>query len=135
MIALRPTPYHRQLTFLSAAVAAFCSDSAFAAGNPIEMSVTCRERAARTFKVRMPDVEAKYEGQRVDGMQPVNGTAYVGGKARNFQCLIAAAARRFDSAPQNSGCFWTITSFESDNGWRHGLMMPCLLRWDGGAGE
>ena len=94
MIALRPTRYHRQLTFLSVAVAAFCYDCALAAGNPTDMSVTCRERAARTFKVRMPDVEVKYEGQRVDGTQPVNGTAYVGGKARNFQCEFDRSGRR-----------------------------------------
>jgi hypothetical protein len=86
-------------------VAAFCYDSALAAGNPTDMSVTCRERAARTFKVRMPDVEVKYEGQRVDGTQPVNGTAYLAAKrVTSNASLIAAAAGCFDSASQNSGC-------------------------------
>lgn len=42
----------------------------------------------------MPDVDVKYEGQRVDGTQPVNGTAYVGGKQRNFQCEFDSRGRK-----------------------------------------
>lgn len=95
MVTRHPTAYYLlNLAFLTVATAFFCADSARAAGNPIEMSVTCREKAAHTFRVRMPDVDVKYEGQRVDGTQPVKGTAYVGGKPHTFQCEFNRNGRK-----------------------------------------
>lgn len=56
------------------------------ADTPAIMMQKCRDRAAKVFRVRMPDVETKYEGQRTDGSHAVNGTAFLEGRQETFQC-------------------------------------------------
>jgi hypothetical protein len=55
------------------------------------MLAACRARAARAYRARMPDVDVKYEGQRVDGTHAVNGTVASGA---TFQCSFNKAGRR-----------------------------------------
>lgn len=55
------------------------------------MLAACRSRAARAWRARMPDVDVKYEGQRVDGTHAVNGTVASGA---TFQCSFNKAGKR-----------------------------------------
>ena len=56
------------------------------AASPEEMMGHCRERAHKVLNTRLPDIETKYEGQRVDGTHAVNGKATIHGVAETFQC-------------------------------------------------
>ncbi|MCB1503361.1 MAG: hypothetical protein H6876_10610 [Hyphomicrobiaceae bacterium] len=53
---------------------------------PQEMMAHCRAHAAKVLKMRQPDVETKYEGQRVDGTHAVNGTGRDASRTVTFQC-------------------------------------------------
>jgi hypothetical protein len=77
--------------FVAIAVATPLYSGSAAAQEPATMMQMCRSEAATTLKVRMPDVETKYEGQRTDGTHAVNGTAYVAGQPRTFQCSFNRA--------------------------------------------
>ena len=61
-----------------------------AAATPEIMMAQCRNRAHDEFKLRLPDIETKYEGQRTDGTHAVNGTAYLKSGERTFQCSFDA---------------------------------------------
>lgn len=65
-------------------------------GDPGSMMASCRDRAAHVFHVRLPSVDTKFEGQRVDGTYAVNGTAYLRGYEETFQCSFAADGRTID---------------------------------------
>lgn len=58
--------------------------------DPASMMAVCRDRAAHVFHLRLPNVETKYEGQRVDGTHAVNGTAYLRQVEETFQCSFSA---------------------------------------------
>ena len=66
------------------------SGSQTSPSTPESMMATCRAEAARRFQLRQPDVETKYEGQRVDGTHAVNGTAYRSNGQDTFQCSFNA---------------------------------------------
>jgi hypothetical protein len=57
------------------------------------MMQQCRLRAHDAFKIRLPDIDTKYEGQRTDGTHAVNGTAYLKDGARTFQCSFDRAGK------------------------------------------
>lgn len=84
---------------LSSAVAAalvvslFFSVSAKAA-EPGRMMQECRIRAGQQFRTRLPNIDTKYEGQRVDGTHAVNGTAIFRGRTETFQCSFNRSGRR-----------------------------------------
>ena len=61
------------------------------AATPGEMMALCRNRAHDVLKIRLPDIDTKYEGQRVDGTHAVNGTATASGKSTTFQCSFNKA--------------------------------------------
>lgn len=85
----------RSARFVSAAmVMVGLSIDGAAAASQAEMMALCRERAHATFRLRLPDIETSYEGQRVDGTHAVNGTAYLPAGARSFQCSFSADGRR-----------------------------------------
>lgn len=72
------------------------------AADPARMMAQCRSRAGQALRTRLPNIETKYEGQRVDGTHAVNGTALSGQRAQTFQCSFDAAGRkvlRFVSNP------------------------------------
>lgn len=56
------------------------------AATPEIMMAQCRNRAHDEFKIRLPDIDTKYEGQRTDGTHAVNGTAFLKTGERTFQC-------------------------------------------------
>lgn len=56
------------------------------AATPEIMMAQCRSRAHDEFKIRLPDIDTKYEGQRTDGTHAVNGTAFLKTGERTFQC-------------------------------------------------
>ncbi|WP_257169095.1 hypothetical protein [Bradyrhizobium sp. SRS-191] len=64
------------------------------AASPSTMMAQCRGRAASSFRLRLPDVDTKYEGQRVDGTHAVNGTAYPLGRTVTFQCSFDRPGQR-----------------------------------------
>jgi hypothetical protein len=64
------------------------------ANTPEQMMAQCRNRAHDALRVRLPDIDAKYEGQRTDGTHAVNGTAQVRGNAETFQCSFDKAGSR-----------------------------------------
>ena len=64
------------------------------AATPGQMMAQCRNRAHDVLKMRLPDIDTKYEGQRVDGTHAVNGTASSGGKTTTFQCSFDKAGGR-----------------------------------------
>ncbi|MGE0054730.1 MAG: hypothetical protein AB7S74_11005 [Hyphomicrobium sp.] len=51
-----------------------------------QMMQECRIRAGHEFRTRLPNIDTKYEGQRVDGTHAVNGTAIFDGRTETFQC-------------------------------------------------
>ncbi len=53
---------------------------------PGQMMQECRIRAGHEFRTRLPNIDTKYEGQRVDGTHAVNGTAIFRGRTETFQC-------------------------------------------------
>lgn len=60
--------------------------SATAEAKPEQMMQECRIRAGKALKMRLPDIETKYEGQRTDGSHAVNGTGRTSKKTVTFQC-------------------------------------------------
>jgi hypothetical protein len=74
-------------------VSAFALSGAASAG-PREMMAKCRDRAHQIMRTRLPDIETKYEGQRVDGTHAVNGTAYINDGEETFQCSFDRRGRR-----------------------------------------
>jgi hypothetical protein len=84
----------RRLTFAAAALPALLGAGTAVAKTPEQMMAKCRDRAHSVLRTRLPDVETKYEGQRVDGTHAVNGTAYVDGRAETFQCSFNKAGSR-----------------------------------------
>jgi hypothetical protein len=74
--------------------ATFLVDTAAQAASPEYMMAKCRARAHELLRTRLPNIETKYEGQRTDGTHAVNGTAYVGDFAENFQCSFNRQGRR-----------------------------------------
>lgn len=76
-----------------ASAGAFTGGDASAA-TPEIMMAECRARAGTALKVRLPDVDTKYEGQRTDGTHAVNGTATVRGRAQTFQCSFDRRGNR-----------------------------------------
>ena len=56
------------------------------AATPEIMMAQCRNRAHDELKIRLPDIDTKYEGQRTDGTHAVNGTALSKAGERTFQC-------------------------------------------------
>lgn len=67
---------------------------AFAEASVERMMAVCRNRAHEILRTRIPEIETKYEGQRVDGTHAVNGTAYIRGKGETFQCSFDRSGRR-----------------------------------------
>lgn len=65
-----------------------------AAQTPELMMQRCRIRAHNTFRLRLPDIDTKYEGTRVDGTRVVNGTAYAKAGQKTFQCSFEKTGRR-----------------------------------------
>jgi hypothetical protein len=65
-----------------------------AAQSPQRMMAECRSRASEALRVRLPNVETKYEGQRSDGTHAVNGTAYIRQQERTFQCSFNSSGQR-----------------------------------------
>lgn len=65
-----------------------------AAASQAEMMAVCRARAHEVFRLRLPDIDTSYEGQRVDGTHAVNGTAYTATGNKAFQCSFSADGRR-----------------------------------------
>lgn len=76
-----------------ATAGAFTGGDASAA-TPNIMMAECRARAGTALKVRLPDVDTRYEGQRTDGTHAVNGTATVRGRAQTFQCSFDRRGNR-----------------------------------------
>jgi integrase len=76
--------------FVLALVAADADTFALAAA-PETMMAQCRARAGKALRMRLPDIETKYEGQRVDGTHAVNGTAYLAASTKTFQCSFNRA--------------------------------------------
>lgn len=64
------------------------------AATPSEMMALCRNRGHDVLKIRLPDIDTKYEGQRVDGTHAVNGTATVREKTITFQCSFDKPGKR-----------------------------------------
>lgn len=64
------------------------------AASPEIMMAQCRARAGEITRTRLPDIETKYEEQRVDGTHAVNGTAYIGARIETFQCSFNRAGNR-----------------------------------------
>ena len=64
------------------------------AESPEIMMAKCRARAGEIMRTRLPDIETKYEGQRVDGTHAVNGTTYFGAHTETFQCSFDRAGSR-----------------------------------------
>ena len=59
------------------------------------MMAHCRARVNTELKIRLPNIETKYEGQRVDGTHAVNGTANVKGKTpETFECSFGKQGRK-----------------------------------------
>lgn len=65
-----------------------------AAETPELMMAKCRAKAHEALRVRMPDIDTKYEGQRVDGTHAVNGTATTAAGDRTFQCSFNRAGSK-----------------------------------------
>ncbi|MEJ1161789.1 hypothetical protein [Prosthecomicrobium sp. N25] len=70
----------------AAIVTLFAFDLSAAAETPEYMMAVCRSRAHDELRVRMPDIETKYEGQRVDGTHAVNGIISNNSGTKTFQC-------------------------------------------------
>jgi len=64
------------------------------ASTPEHMMAQCRNRAHNELRIRLPDIDTKYEGQRTDGTHAVNGTASVQGRNETFQCSFDRAGNR-----------------------------------------
>lgn len=65
------------------------------AAPPEIMMAQCRARAGSALKMRLPDIDTKYEGQRTDGTHAVNGTAFAAtGSRRTFQCSFNRSGSR-----------------------------------------
>ena len=89
-LAAAPRAVLAALAFASSAVMA-PGGVVHAAETPEIMMAMCKARAHDELKVRGPDIDTKYEGQRVDGTHAVNGTAAPeGGKQQTFQCSFNA---------------------------------------------
>ncbi len=58
------------------------------------MKAQCRNRAHQILRTRLPNIDTKYEGRRVDGTYAVNGTAYVRRRRETFQCSFDRTGRR-----------------------------------------
>lgn len=69
-------------------------ETTMAATSPPIMMAECRAHAGKYFRVRLPDIDTKYEGQRTDGTHAVNGTATLRGRTETFQCSFDRAGRR-----------------------------------------
>jgi hypothetical protein len=82
------------LTIASCVVSAFALSGAASAAGPREMMAKCRDRAHKIMRTRLPDIETKYEGQRVDGTHAVNGTAYINDGEETFQCSFDRRGQR-----------------------------------------
>lgn len=72
------------LASLAATIASFAQ--AAEAATPEKMMQQCRIRAGKVLRMRLPDIDTKYEGQRVDGSQAVNGTGRTAKRTVTFQC-------------------------------------------------
>jgi len=70
-----------------------CLVSAAHANTPNEMMAECRVRAHEELRVRVPDIDTKYEGRRTDGTHAVNGTAQGHGITETFQCSFDRSGR------------------------------------------
>ncbi|MFG1267680.1 hypothetical protein V5F40_06925 [Xanthobacter sp. DSM 14520] len=64
------------------------------AETPEIMMAMCRSKAHEALKVRMPEIDTKYEGQRTDGSHAVNGTAFTPSGERTFQCSFNKAGSK-----------------------------------------
>ncbi len=82
------------LAVLTLAVAPVGLSGPAGAASPERMMAQCRNRAHDTLRIRLPDIDTKYEGQRVDGTHAVNGTATLKGTTTTFQCSFGKAGRR-----------------------------------------
>lgn len=73
--------------------------------SPGQMMQKCRIRAGEVFRTRLPNIDTKYEGQRVDGTHAVNGTAIFAGRTETFQCSFDKPGDRIIQfvVNQNSG--------------------------------
>lgn len=63
-------------------------------GGPRVMMAVCRDRAHQILRTQLPNVEVKYEGQRVDGTHAVNGSAFIHGIHETFQCSFNRSGTR-----------------------------------------
>lgn len=63
------------------------------AESPGQMLAMCRNQAHEDLKVRLPDIEAKYNGPRGDGTHAVSGTALHDGKKTTFKCSFDKAGK------------------------------------------
>jgi hypothetical protein len=75
------------------------------AATPGRMMAVCRNHAHDVFKLRLPDIETKYEGRRKNGTHAVNGTAWRDGKTMTFQCSFDKRGRRITRFVVNSDTF------------------------------
>ena len=64
------------------------------ASTPETMMAQCRVRAGEVMTTRLPNIETKYEGQRTDGTHAVNGTAFIDGDTKTFQCSFNRPGRK-----------------------------------------
>lgn len=83
---MRPLKCASALSLTMAVVGAATAVSPALANSPNVMMADCRARAAEVLRTRLPNIETKYEGQRVDGTHAVNGTARFDGRTETFQC-------------------------------------------------
>ncbi len=76
------------------AIAAMAFSASASAAPPEIMMAKCRAKAGAAFKTRLPNIDTKYEGQRVDGTHAVNGTARFRGRVETFQCSFSRSGKR-----------------------------------------
>lgn len=78
------------IALLSAGALSAGPAGAAEATDVITMLQKCRTIGAHHYRMRMPDVSTKFEGQRTDKTHAVNGTA----GALHFQCSFRADGKR-----------------------------------------
>jgi hypothetical protein len=112
---------HSKKTSFSLVVLGFVTiqpNSAAFAATPEEMMAHCRERAHKELKIRLPDIETKYEGQRTDGTHAVNGTASSNGRVQTFQCSFGKKGNKIRqfvvNKPQGNSSQSAVSKPESD---------------------
>lgn len=88
MSITRISPWTLLAGFAAAAVTLLVAGQSAQADATGQIMARCRNHAHKELKIRFPDLDTKYEGQRADGTHAVSGIAFQDGKKRTFNCTL-----------------------------------------------